>query len=181
LNGSFESPVRHGGLDDGMPYYYYVRAAPLADWRIVGPCLDILDSRPPYWVAADGEQFVEPESGFGVAIEQTLATIPGAQYRIRFAYAPNPIAAGTDDLLNVYWDGTLATRVDEASTDMTRLAWTYVECVVQARGRETVIRFEDGFAGVFYTGPYLDDVSVTPLEVAGWGRTQPPRAAAAAP
>src|SRR5262245_52138084 len=83
-NGGFEHPRHDGTLTDGRPYYYFTRTGPLDDWITTGPSLAFLRSRPRCWVAADGNQFLELESGYGYAISQTLPTLPGARYTVRF-------------------------------------------------------------------------------------------------
>lgn len=167
LNGSFESPNHAATLTEGLPYYLYIRTTPLDYWTIDGPSLAFYDSRSPYWIAANGDQYLELESGYGVAIEQTLNTVPGAAYTIRFAYAPNPYVSGTDDTLNLLWDGVLLANFDGADTNGGDLDWVYYEFTTQAASTASVIRFEDGVSTVQYGGPYLDDVSVTLVPVPG--------------
>jgi uncharacterized protein YutE (UPF0331/DUF86 family)/predicted nucleotidyltransferase len=161
-NGGFERPRYIGALDDSRPFYFYTRTKPLDDWTITGSSLAFLRSRPPYWRAAEGDQFIELESGFGFAISQTLPTVPAERYTIRYAWAPNPDAPGADDALEVWWDGTLIARHDGSDPTVETLDWTFVECVVTATGASSVIRFQDGFVGIPCTGPFLDAVMVLP-------------------
>ena len=167
LNGSFESPNHAATITDSLPYYYYIRTTPLDYWTIDGSTLAFFDSRSPYWIAAEGNQFLELESGYGLAIEQTLNTIPGATYTIRFAYAPNPYVTNSDDTLNLLWDGVLLTSLDGADTNGGVLDWNYYQFTTQASSTSSVIRFEDGVSGFDYKGPYLDDVSVTLIPAPG--------------
>jgi len=168
LNGSFESPSHtFTPTGDGYPYYLYTRLAPLADWTIVGAAIPIFDPNPPYWVAADGHRYIELESDYASAIEQTLTTAPGAEYTIRFAYAPTaPIYGfepGLDDSLRLLWNGVPVATVDGTDTTVSDLDWTYFDFTVKATGATSVIRFEDAFIGVGYegyVGPFLDAVSV---------------------
>jgi len=167
LNGSFESPDHVATFTDGHPYYLYIHTTPLDYWTIDGSVLAFYDSRSPYWIAADGDQYLELESGYGRAIEQTLNTIPGAPYTIRFAYAPNPGVSDTDDTLNLLWDGVLLASLDGADTNGGVLDWVYYEFTTQAASTASVIRFEDGVSGVLHKGPLLDNVSVTLVPVPG--------------
>jgi len=172
LNGSFESPDHALTQTDGSPYYLYARTAPLTDWTILtsggveGFDLAIFDSNPLYWVAENGHQYIELESAYGHAIEQTLTTVPGTEYTIRFAYAPTapPIYGfepGLDDSLRLLWNGVPVATVDGTDTTVSDLDWTYFDFTVMATGATSVIRFEDAFIGEGYVGPLLDAVSVT--------------------
>ena len=166
LNGSFESPDHVATVTDGLPYYLWIRTTLLDYWTIDGPSLAFYDSRSPYWIASDGNQYLELESGYGRAIEQTLNTVPGAVYTIRFAYAPNP-GSGTDDTLNLLWDGVLLANLEGSDNTVGDLNWVYYEFTTQAASTASVIRFEDGVSILPYGGLYLDDVSVTLIPAPG--------------
>ena len=167
LNGSFESPDYGGTLTDGYPYYFYLRADALDHWVVEGSSLAILDSRAPYWIAANGSQYLEVESDYGRAVEQTLVTVPEVEYMLRFAYAANPFANGADDSLNVYWDNVLIASLDSTATAQDRLDWFYHEYRVRASNTASAVRFEDGFSAIDCTGPYLDDISVVAVPAPG--------------
>ncbi len=166
VNGSFEDPDVDARLTDGHPLYFYTRIRSLNGWSVVGPEVALYDSRPPYWIAADGEQFIELESSFALAIEQTIETIPGAEYVLHFAYAPNPLGTGQDDRLLVKWNGVIVSDIDHQASSMQSLDWREFDCALVAKEATSTLRFEDGFAGVFYLGPNIDRISLRPVQVA---------------
>jgi Protein of unknown function (DUF642) len=124
------------------------------------------------WQAAQGLQSVDLNGNSAGAVWQTLATTPGAHYRIRYALSEN-FGGTSDKTMDVYWAGAIIhsdTVVHDFSRTATDMRWNYIQLSAVAPGPSTVLKFESttGFMydmnGTFatYWGPALDDVSVTP-------------------
>ena len=163
-NGSFESPVFNGTSTDGNPYYFYgLSPSAPAGWSMTGPQLIWFRSRAPYWMASDGNQYIEISSGYSGDVYQSFATQAGAQYTVSFDYAPDPLldATSNDDSLNVLIDGVSALFVDLGDTTVGNLDWTSHSFNFTAASTLTELRFADGFAGLPYRGSVVDNVSVT--------------------
>ena len=164
-NSSFELPDINASLTDGQNPIIYryerINANLLSGWNVEGTSIGLLDSVPGKWEADAGNQYINLESGFGAAISQSLATSPGQQYRLSFAYAADPFASGgsSDDALHVFWDGVLVDSVDESDTTLSDLSWTTHTYFLTATQSTTALRFADQ-AGVSFVGAYLDNVSV---------------------
>lgn len=163
-NGSFESPEMPSPYsDDGSTLYFYKFVSPgyFAPWVNAGTTMYGIRSRAGGWIAQDGNQYVEVDSGFAGFYQQTLTTVPGETYTLQFWYSPNStIQSPNDDATRVLWDGVQVDIVDETSMNPGSLAWTLHTYTVTATGASTVLRFEDAGIGYTYTGGFLDNVSV---------------------
>lgn len=168
-NGSFENPGFTGGIDDGRALYFYTRAIgtnAISGWQH-DTSLAYLRSRAGAWTAAQGEFYIEVESGFAPTIAQSFATEIGAQYQITFAYAANPDAGGNDDALAVLWNGGLIDTLDAQASTLNALDWKYYSYTMTATSETSTLTFGDAVVGQFYNGAYLDDVSVTLVPTPG--------------
>lgn len=170
INGSFESPNVVATLDDGTGLYLYTRNSTVATgWTMSGSQWIWIGSRAPFWVAADGNQYTEVESGFSGAISQSLATVAGQQYTLSFSYAANPfVAAGNaDDSMRVSFGGSFVDLIDGTDTTQNDLNWMTKSYVVTATSSSSILQFEDGFVGQPFHGGFLDNVSVVPVPEPG--------------
>lgn len=167
-NGSFEDPALDLVLTDGLNpvLYRYGRIDPalLTGWSVSGSGLGLVDGVPGGWVAGAGDQYINLESGFVGAINQTVATTPGQRYTFSFLYAPDPFANGNDDALRVFWDGQLLDTVDGTDVTLEDLTWHLISYEVTATAAGTVLGFEDT-PGTSFVGAYLDDVQLAPAPV----------------
>jgi VCBS repeat-containing protein len=167
-NGSFESPNYVGTRTDGTSYVLYSivnSALGLPGWNQTGGSLVIADSVTGGWMASDGNQFIEIDTGFNGAEFQKIATTPGQQYRLTFDYAPDaaqPVPT-TDDKMNVFINGTLVQTYDRSDTTVTTIDWSTESITFTATGTSTEIRFADAVVGQPYTGPNLDNVKLFAL------------------
>jgi hypothetical protein len=164
-NGSFELPAINATLTDGQNPVLYryerINAALLSGWTVEGTTIAVIDTVPGKWEADAGDQYVNLESSFGAAISQSLATSPGQQYQLSFAYAADPFAdsGSNDGTLRVFWDGVLVDSVSGTDTTLSDLSWTTYTYLLTATQSTTALRFAD-VTGVSFVGAYLDDVSV---------------------
>jgi choice-of-anchor C domain-containing protein len=126
-----------------------------------------------FWAAAEGAQSVDLNGSGPGSVQQSLTTIPGRRYRIRYALSENFYGYG-DKTMNVRWDGAvveMATLAHDPARTPQNMLWVYREVSVVASGSASVLEFEsttgamDGSLGVTtYYGPALDDVSVIGVE-----------------
>lgn len=143
-NGSFESPALWSGswaTRPSIPGWSAAYGAIEVQNHVVGG-------------AASGNQHVELDAQGPSAIYQEIATVPGATYQLRFAFAARPGSGPDENVLAVVWDGQL---IDTLSTGSA--AWAYYTYPVIASGATTRVQFEDH--GIPSTqGTFLDNVSL---------------------
>jgi choice-of-anchor C domain-containing protein len=154
-NGSFEEPVI------GVPYQPFFAGENLGRWVVESGTIEIIRN---YWPAAEGVQSVDLSGLFDQAgtIYQDVATVPGQNYTIRFAFAGNPEDQAVKEA-KVFWnDGELATlTVDTAGRSLTNMGWTYYTYNVTATNSTSRLKFQS--LTLNFLGPVIDDVSVTPV------------------
>ena len=189
-NGSFEAPVVSGDWDifDVVPGWEIA-------WETSEPSFDgtprpadaylELHRAAGGWAHADGEQHAEldadwtgPSGGVTgepaqVRISQTITTVPGEQYELRFAFAARPDTGTADNQLEVLVDGgTLVSDVivQDGSGGLT---WVEHSYTFTANDASTVIEFADVSPEGDAEGVFLDDVRVHPtLCTGGFGDPQ---------
>lgn len=170
-NGSFEFPSINATLTDGLnpAPYRYERVGSIDGWTINGSNLPILDTVPGYHESADGDQYVILESNAALSISQIIPTILGERYKLSFFYAPNTsIPDSPDDSLEILWEGNTLAVVDATTPAVGARAnyWQQYSFFVTATSSLSSLEFRDGFAGGWYVGPLLDNVSLTRESVA---------------
>ncbi|OGY45368.1 MAG: hypothetical protein A2744_02860 [Candidatus Buchananbacteria bacterium RIFCSPHIGHO2_01_FULL_44_11] len=123
----------------------------------------------PGWAAAAGNQYVEMDTDWNghvgtlnnepssVKITQNILTIPGQQYKIKFAFSPRPSTAIADNNLELRWGGQLVNSVSAAGGGAT--SWTNYEYLVTATTTYTTVQFTD-LGTPNSLGTFLDNVSV---------------------
>ena len=127
-NGSFEEPALSGGWAT-----VGVGHAPeeLPGWTVTLNTVDLLSSD---WQAAAGSQSLDLAGSPGPgAIKQTLATVAGKKYRIRYSVASNPPATCggfPTKTFDVLWNGAVVRHqvyvaADDASA--TNMGWQSAE------------------------------------------------------
>jgi choice-of-anchor C domain-containing protein len=161
-NGSFEEPdIGDGG---GAGFSVFGAGQTIGPWVVEANNVDVVGSAGVFaWQQIDGRQSVDMAGSPGAGIiYQDLATVPGQQYRLRFALSGNPVAnIPTVKAVEIYWGDTL---VDMPTFDITghsssEMGWGYIEYNLTAPTDTTRLRFvspidTDG-------GAVIDDVSVT--------------------
>lgn len=133
-------------------------------------CIELQEEPLMGWTADEGLQWAELDTDwFGpgpypsgepsnIKIYQDLPTMPGGVYELSFAYSPRPGAP--DNILKVYWDGTLVDTIPATGG----LSWTTYTVTVTASGSTTRLQFEE-HGTLDGLGMFLDDVGVIPLFV----------------
>jgi|GEM_PF-1135958 len=167
VNGGFENPP---GI---YPYQVFSTEVAMPGWVVESGTVEINGT---YWQAAEGTQSLDMNGIFDEigTIYQDVPTVPGQNYKVRFAYAGNPeCESPTLKTANAYWNGMLLANLsfDITGHSKTNMGWIYYEQVVTATSTNTRIRFQA--TSPTFCGLTLDDVSVTPT-TAQPGCTVPP-------
>lgn len=177
VNGGFEYPiVEHSAQWDIFP-----SGTPDLGWNVEW----IIDDHPDLpdsanlelhrgvsgWLPYEGEQYTELDSDFdgpdgsinnepaSVRIYQDIPTVPGRSYWLSFAFSPRPNTDGTQNILNVSWDGTTVVILTADGSGKTNTDWTVYTYVVTATSETTRVAFaDDGIPNSM--GTFLDAVSV---------------------
>ncbi len=116
--------------------------------------------------AADGEQYAELDGDQPVRISQSVTTIPGAIYELKWAFAPRQDTAEVENELGVEVDGVQVT-VTGPSAGIGELDvedWTLDSVEFEAEGEMTEISFLDLGPESIESGPdvgtFLDDAQL---------------------
>jgi choice-of-anchor C domain-containing protein len=157
-DGDFECPPI------ASSYQTFSAGQAFCGWAVKEQSVDIVGS---FLTAAEGKQAVDlaGSPGMGV-IEQYLLTQPGQTYRIRFAFAGNPVGGPTKKEVVVEWeDRQLGTEsFDITGHSISSMGWVYKEFTATASGSATRLAFRSLTDGSY--GPVIDDVSVVPAGAA---------------
>ena len=113
---------------------------------------------------------VSEPSGVGLsAIQQAVATGPGQQYLLSFAYSPRP--GVQDNPLNVTWDGQIVAKLNVSGVGLSDTNWqTYTfQVPADAQNPSSLLSFDDqGTVDPFTSlGTYIDNVQLVPLATTG--------------
>lgn len=122
--------------------------------------------------ADEGEQYAELDSDWGgpthtgngepasIKIYQDIATVPGASYKIRFAWAPRPNTIAAENKLGIDWGGVSVGMLGPTADPNPGIEWSTQEIDVVATSTVTRLQFTDlGTSNSL--GTFLDDVEVT--------------------
>ncbi|WP_062295106.1 PEP-CTERM sorting domain-containing protein [Nostoc piscinale] len=109
----------------------------------------------------EGNQFVELDGTAVSGIYQDLTTVVGQAYTLSFAFSPSPDVA--DNRLNVYWGGNLVDNLFASGVGKTNTDWKTYAYNLIATSTTTRLRFDNLDELSDGLGPYIDDVSVTPV------------------
>lgn len=167
VNGSFEDPLINADQTDGSIYYKY-GFAPLAPWT--NGNLLVLQNRAPYWVASDGQQFVNLQYSSVFQISQDVATTAGQQYRLSFDLTSDNVMGQwdrNDCTVGVKWNGvTIGTFTPSADARET-LVWDSHSLLVTATSASANVAFYDVNNNVNFIGPVLDNIRLEAVPEAG--------------
>ncbi|MBI5825202.1 MAG: PxKF domain-containing protein [Chloroflexi bacterium] len=115
VNGSFEQPIVSSGG-------WAVEPSILGWSSTYGSGIEIQRLWNNY-AAADGEQYVELDSGPPIGISQDILTMPGQVYTLSLAFSPRPSVL--DNLLEVKWDGSIVATLSADGSELSDTQWTY--------------------------------------------------------
>jgi uncharacterized delta-60 repeat protein len=102
-------------------------------------------------------------------IYQDLPTVPGASYKLRFAFAGNFLGEPRTKTLVVLWRGLAVADVyfDSEGRSGTNMGWMYREFILTATNSTTRLAFSAPLPNANGYGPVIDDVSVEPAPCGG--------------
>jgi len=148
-NGGFESP------DIGTGSFQQLSS--ISGWTAGTGLIEIQDhvAGSPY----EGAQFMELDSNQSSSAYQDLATVAGQTYTLSFAFSARPGTGAGDNILGIYWDGTLLDTLTADGSNLRDTDWHVFTYTVMASGGTTRLQFAD--QGVSNSlGTYVDAVSV---------------------
>lgn len=156
VNGGFEQPVIASGA-------YTIPGGEfpsIPGWTI---SVDVRLAAPDAWLAIEGRQSLDLVGGqqAGGYIEQTVTTIPGQKYDLRFSYANNPSqpAVGSFRLVG---SGTLIQQtLTHSGSVQGAMNFTLFETNFTADSSQTTLRFTR-LSSTYGESLVFDAVSVTP-------------------
>jgi choice-of-anchor C domain-containing protein len=158
VNGGFESPrVPLSGFDS------YYAPSNFGGWTVWTGVVDLVGTN--YFGSASGLQSLDLNGDVIGAVDQDVATFAGESYRLRFAFAANPVTAGCVGppvrRMEVRWGSNLLATLEHDVTghSQTQVGWREFSFIVTATGQDRVsfLSLTPGCAGAA-----IDDVSLTP-------------------
>lgn len=134
INGSFEDPVVSGVSET----FSDIGGQDVPGWvREAGDAIEI--QRNLGGAAADGNQWLELAAGQPATISQSVSTIPGALYELRFAYSARP-GHLADNRFRVTWGGAQK-EIQAAAVGTT--TWQYASITAAAPAGGSKVLFQD--------------------------------------
>lgn len=157
VNGGFEQPFTY--LD------WFPTGTPGLGWSVDkvsgGPSIGLEIQRGIFGPTIEGGQIAELNGSEVDTIYQTLTTVPGAWYTIRFAFSPRPATPPYMNQMAVIWDGEAVGTIGPTASDSTNNLWQYHEYLVHAHAGSTELRFTSTDPNLADSaGVFIDDVSV---------------------
>lgn len=152
LNGGFESSTIFSPwltLNAG--------STTLTDWTINSGSIEIL--RNTYWQPSEGFQSIDTSGNNSGRIQQTIATVPGATYRLTFDLAGNPDGGPTVKSLQVgFGTSSQVLTFDTTGASVSDMQWSTRSWDYTATSLSSILSFEN--IGATPYGAAIDNVSV---------------------
>jgi hypothetical protein len=169
VNGSFETPQIGFGASGQDFTDYTVGHVAGAGWNVTANSVDIVSNKPGATFAsapAVGNQYLDLDGYAPGTISQTVATVVGQRYLLRFAYTATPFAGGgapAGRTATVMFGGKPVTSLSKTETGETPTnpGWTYVSFIVTATSKSSAVAFVGKSVGTL--GIALDDISLTTI------------------
>jgi hypothetical protein len=112
-----------------------------------------------------GNQYAELDSNCVSGVTQTVATVPGAEYILSFAYQARPYTAASENTMAVQWNGSYLVGSAQAGSGLQDPfgSWATKEYAVTATSSTTVLEFDStNPVSTDSLGAFLDGVSLIP-------------------
>ncbi|HEX4794488.1 MAG TPA: SdrD B-like domain-containing protein [Humisphaera sp.] len=169
VNGSFETPQIGFGASGQDFTDYTVGQVAGAGWHVTANSVDIVSNKVGATFAstpAAGTQYLDLNGYAPGTISQSVATVIGRRYMLRFAYTATPFAGGGAPAVrtaNVLFGGKTLTTLSKNETGETpnKPGWTYVSFIVTATTTSSAVAFVGKSLGSL--GIALDDISLTAI------------------
>jgi choice-of-anchor C domain-containing protein len=156
-NGGFETPIV-----GATHWQNFQTGQSIGAWHVTSGDVDVVDTAS-FWVAARGRQSLDL-SGFGPGtISQTVATTPGASYKLAFKLAGDTFAPPIIKTLNVLFNGAVVSQLSFDTTGHTPSSMGYVtkSIVLHATSTSSTIAFQS--TSDSNCGPVLDNIKLVAL------------------
>jgi len=159
-NGGFETPAISG--------WHIYTGSEVAPWVVeseAGLEIQAGVAGDPY----EGDQLAELASDGPSVISQTIATVPGDEYRLTFQYSPRPKRPVGDNTIGVELEVVaeggpiFSDTIMENASGGSNTSWTEYEYNFKAVDSNTKITFS-ALGNNLSHGGFLDDVSITSLD-----------------
>ena len=148
-NGSFESPALNNGTWQVFNN--------ITGWtKVAGTGIEVQNNVA--GLSYDGFQHVELDSNTNSAMRQSVDTIVGTQYSLKFAYMDRPGTEAYTNGMDVLWDDILLTTIYGG----VYTSWTLLDFLVDGGGNDTNLEFYATGRSDSYGG-YIDAVSMQPV------------------
>lgn len=157
VNGGFEEPIVTTEIwFPTIPGWTKSGASPFVEIQND----DVMTGGAGSFASAEGDQHAELDGYFfSYSLSQILATTPGTQYLVRFAFAARPDYGPSENSLGFYWEGVLVDQLTKSGLGIITPNWTYYTYKLTASSSSTEIRFAD-LGNSNGAGTLLDAVSV---------------------
>jgi hypothetical protein len=137
LNGSFEEPVADENSYEGGFWEVF---GTIPGWAVTNS-VEIWNNM--FGGASDGEQNIELDVVGPSKITQTVTTVPGATYELRYDFSARPGTNEADNQLGVLVDGELIETHSADGMAMDQTDWVMFTQEFVATSSEVEIGFED--------------------------------------
>jgi hypothetical protein len=131
-------------------------------WRCDCHCGIEVDGPGAIGTPFDGKQFVELNSNCVSGVTQTIATTPGVDYQLAFAFGARPGTSPSQNQMTVSFGGSTVANVGPIAPSGSNINWTYYHYTVTATSTSTTLVFQSTTPAATSYGGELDDVSLVP-------------------
>ena len=165
VNGSFEdNPSLNQGPNAPQEVLFSSGPNPMPGWTQLNTiCQDGQDNPTEFWghgairTAQDGHWLLELDTRRNVIIQQSVPTVAGQQYGLRYYFAARPSTSLATNALRVRVNGVQVNFVTAINSDCSTCR--QFSHVITATGSTTTLRFE-GAGTIDGLGSLLDNVSL---------------------
>ena len=155
VNGSFEQ-----NPDPDANFMIVVGSTPMPGWTQQSGCGTEFWGHGFIRTPDDGHFLLELDANCNGIIEQSVPTVAGQQYELRYSFSARPGTSIETNALRVLVNGVEVSFVNAISSDFS--TWRQFSHGINATGSTTTLRFE-GVGSNDALGSLLDNVSLVPL------------------
>jgi hypothetical protein len=150
-NGSFENPVITSN-------YSVVSSSSVPNWLSSTDNFEIWRNLDGF--AGQGDQNLELDVNTPSTISQSVATVPGNEYRVKIAFSPRVGTPANDNKVEVVFGGDVLGTVSADGTGYPSNVWTAHNFIATASGANSLLELRDLGSVTDGYGTLIDDVVV---------------------